>query len=127
MNRNDTNVEAMSPAECAELVRDARELVTAVERATRRTGALFVAALGLTVGSTALNLPVVGEVAAVVAVIAFTVALVMLMARIALGPMPAEVAPTAPSAVVEVPHIGSARPATGSGPATGENRKILRK
>lgn len=127
MNRNDTSTEDMSPAEYAELVRDARELVTAVERATRRTGAVFVATLGLTVAATALGLPVVGEVAAVVAVIAFTVALVMLMARIALGPMPAEVAHTTPAEAPPSPANGSARAATGSAAATGGNRRILRK
>lgn len=91
MNHTDeTPAETMSPAEYAELARDARELVTAVERATRCTGAVFVAALGLTIAATALGLPVVGEVTAVVAVAAFTAALVMLMARIGLGPMPPE-------------------------------------
>ncbi|MCP2266401.1 hypothetical protein ACFQHV_06540 [Promicromonospora thailandica] len=124
MNRNDTSTEGMSPAEYAELVREGRELVAAVERATRRTGAVFVVTMGLTIAATALGLPVVGEVAAVVAVIAFTAALVMLMARIALGPMPAEVGPAAPSGAVAVPQIGSGSPATGSGAATAENGVI---
>ena len=124
MNHNDTSAETMSPAEHAQLVREARELVTAVERATRRTGTVFVTASGIAVAATALGVPVVGEVAAVVAVIAFTAALVTLMARIALGPMPAEVVPAAPSGAVEALQIGSASPATGSGPATGVNAVI---
>lgn len=127
MNRNDTSAETMSPDEYAELVRDARTLVAAVERAVRRTGAVFAVALGLTVAATALGLDLVATLAAVVAVIAFTAALVSLMARIALGPVPAEVAPAASSGAVEAPQIGSARAATGSGAATGENRRILRK
>ncbi|WP_129782907.1 hypothetical protein [Promicromonospora panici] len=94
MNRNDT----MSPTEYADLVRDARALVAAVERGVRRTGAVFVATMGLTVAGTALGLDLVASLAAVVAVTAFTAALVLLMARIALGPAPAEVAPPPPPA-----------------------------
>lgn len=120
MNRNDN----LSPTEYAELVRDARQLVAAVERAVRRTGAVFVAALGLTVAATALRVPVVGEVAAVVAVIAFAAALVSLMCRIALGPMPAEVATTTPAGALPGTANGSGSPATGSGPATAENGVI---
>lgn len=92
MNRNDN----LSPSEYADLVHDARELVAAVERAVRRTGAVFVVTMGLTVAATALGLDLVASLAAVVAVIAFTAALVSLMARIAIGPMPAEVATTTP-------------------------------
>ncbi|MEV0891425.1 hypothetical protein [Promicromonospora sp. NPDC050262] len=124
MNRNDTSTETMSPAEYAELVRDARELVTAVERAVRRTGAVFVAAMGLTMAATALRVPVVGEVAAVVAVIAFTAALLTLVCRIAIGTMPAEVAAAAPAEVLPSPANGSGRPATGSEAATAENGVI---
>ncbi|MFC8797893.1 hypothetical protein ACFT2C_09170 [Promicromonospora sp. NPDC057138] len=120
MNRNDN----LSPTEYAELVRDARQLVAAVERAVRRTGAVFVVTMGLTVAATALGLDVVASLAAVVAVASFAVALVSLMARIALGPMPAEVATTTPAALVEHPANGSAGPATGSGTATAENGVI---
>lgn len=120
MNRNDN----LSPTEYAELVRDARELVAAVERAVRRTGAVFAATLGLTVAATALGLDLVATIAAVVAVTAFTTALVSLMARIALGPMPAEVATTTPAQALPSAAIGSGRPATGSGAATAENGVI---
>ncbi|MFJ3403455.1 hypothetical protein [Promicromonospora sp. NPDC090134] len=123
MNSNDN----LSPTEYADLVRDARELVAAVERAVRRTGTVFVVAMGLTVAATALRVPVVGEVAAVVAVTAFTAALVSLMARIALGPMPAEVAATTPAGALPSPANGSGGPATGSGPATAENGVISTK
>lgn len=123
MNRNDN----LSPNEYAELVRDARQLVAAVERAVRRTGTVFAVALGLTVAATALGLDLVATLAAVVAVIAFTAALVSLMARIALGPMPTEVATTTPAEALPSPANGSGGPATGSGAATGENRRILRK
>ena len=120
MNRNDN----LSPTEYAELVRDARELVAAVERAIRRTGAVFVIAAGGAVAGTALGLDLVASLAAVVAVIAFAAALISLMVRIALGPMPAEVAETTPADVVEHPSTGSAGPATGSGSATAENGVI---
>lgn len=95
MNRNDTSTEGMSPAEYAELVGQARELVTAVERAIRRTGAVFVTALGLTIAATALGLDLVATLAAALAVTALAAALVTVIARIALGPMPPEVAPDA--------------------------------
>ncbi|GAA4692093.1 hypothetical protein APR04_005774 [Promicromonospora umidemergens] len=120
MNSNDN----LSPTEYADLVRDARQLVAAVERAIRRTGAVFVAAIGLTVAATALGLDLVASLAAVVAVTAFTAALVSLMARIALGPMPAEVATTTPAEALPIPANGSGRPATGSGRATAENGVI---
>ncbi|GAB4087053.1 hypothetical protein GCM10028784_36830 [Myceligenerans cantabricum] len=123
MNSNDN----LSPTEYAELVRDARELVAAVELAVRRTGAVFVVALGVTVASKALGLDLVATIAAVVAVIAFTATLVTVMCRIALGPAPAEVAHTTPAALIENPAIGSGRPATGSGPATAENGVISTK
>lgn len=123
MNRNDN----LSPTEYAELVRDARELVAAVERAIRRTGAVFVVTMGLTVAATALGLELVAPLAAVVAVIAFAAALISLMVRIALGPMPAEVATTAPAGAPPSLVIGSAGPATGSGPATAENGAISTK
>lgn len=122
MNSNDN----LSPTEYAELVRDARELVVAVERAVRRTGAVFVAAMGLTVAATALRVHVVGEVAAVIAVTAFVAALVSLMVRISLGPMPAEVA-TTPAEALPSSTNGSGTPATGSGPATAENGVISTK
>lgn len=123
MNRNDN----LSSAEYAELVHAARELVAAVERAVRRCGAVFVIATGGAVAGTALGLDLVASLAAVVAVIAFTAALISLMARIALGPMPAEVATTTPAELVEHPANGSGGPATGSGTATATNRRILRK
>jgi hypothetical protein len=123
VNRNDN----LSPTEYAELVRDARELVAAVERAVRRTGTVFVAAMGLAVAATALGLDLIASLAAVVAVIAFTAALVSLMARIAIGPMPAEVATTTPAEALLSAASGSGSPATGSGPATATNRRILRK
>ncbi|WP_369370760.1 hypothetical protein AB1046_18510 [Promicromonospora sp. Populi] len=120
MNRNDN----LSPTEYADLVRDARELIAAVERAIRRTGAVFVVTMALTVAATALGLELVASLAAVVAVTAFTAALVSLMVRIAIGPMPAEVATTTPAALVEHPANGSGGPATGSGPATAGNGVI---
>ena len=120
MNSNDN----LSPTEYAELVHDARELVAAVERAVRRTGAVFAVALGVTVAATALGLDLVASLAAVVAVIAFTAALVSLMCRIALGPVPAEVAATTPAEAPPSAANGSGRPATGSGPATARNGVI---
>jgi membrane glycosyltransferase len=123
VNRNDN----LSPTEYAELVRDARELVAAVERAVRRAGIVFVVTMGLTVAATALGLDLIASLAAVVAVIAFTAALVSLMVRIAIGPMPAEVATTTPAEALPSAANGSGGPATGSGPATATNRRILRK
>ncbi|WP_275001238.1 hypothetical protein [Promicromonospora iranensis] len=120
MNRNDT----MTPQEYAGLVRDARELAAAVERAVRRTGAVFVVTMGVTVASTALGLDLVASLAAVVAVASLAVALVSLVARIALGPMPAEVTHAAPAGPGETAPNGSGRPATGSGTATAENGVI---
>ena len=120
MNEDDT----MSPAEYAELVRDARAVVAAVERAVRRTAVVFVVALSVTVATSALGLDLVATIASVIAVIAFTAALLMLMARIALGPMPVEVAPTTPAGAVESAPNGSGGPATSSGPATAENGVI---
>jgi hypothetical protein len=120
VNRNDN----LSPTEYAELVRDARQLVAAVERAVRRTGVVFVAAMGLTVAGTALGLDLVATLAALVAVTALTAALISLMARIAIGPMPAEVATTTPAEAPPSPATGSGRPATGSGPATARNGVI---
>ncbi|WP_454858437.1 hypothetical protein [Promicromonospora soli] len=120
MNSNDN----LSPTEYAELVRDARELVAAVERAVRRTGAVFVVTMGLTVAATALGLDLVASITAVVAVIAFAATLISLMARIAIGPMPAEVATTTPTEAPPSLANGSAGPATGSGPATAENGVI---
>lgn len=123
----DARTERMSPAEYAELVRDARAIVAAVERGTRRTAAVFVLTLGATVGASALGWDLAATLTCVVAVIAFTVSLLLLMARIALGAPPAEVADTTPAGPVENPANGSGGPATGSGPATAENRRILRK
>ncbi|WP_129787732.1 hypothetical protein [Promicromonospora panici] len=123
MNRNDN----LSPTEYAALVRDARALVAAVERGVRRTGAVFAVTMGLTVAGTALGLDLVASLAAVVAVTAFTAALVLLVARIALGPAPTEVGVTTPAGLIEHPANGSGRPATGSGAATPTNRRILRK
>lgn len=120
MNRNDN----LSLTEYAELVRDARELVAAVERAVRRTGTVFVVTMGLTVAATALGLDLVASLAAVVAVIAFTAALVSLMARIAIGPMPAKVAATTPAEAPPSMANGSGGPATGSGTATARNGVI---
>ncbi|MFI2365658.1 hypothetical protein [Promicromonospora sp. NPDC019610] len=120
MNSNDS----LSPTEYAELVRDARELVAAVECAVRRTGAVFVASLGVTVAATALGLDLVATLAALVAVTAFVAALVTVMVRISLGPMPAEVAHTTPAEALPSAAIGSGRPATGSGAATAENGVI---
>ncbi|MEU4364376.1 hypothetical protein [Promicromonospora sp. NPDC023987] len=120
MNRNDN----LSPTEYAELVRDARQLVTAVERAIRRTGAVFAVTMGLTVAGSALGLDLIASLAAVVAVTAFTAALVTIMCRLTLGPMPDEVATTTPAEASPGLANGSARPATGSGPATAENGVI---
>lgn len=123
MNQNDN----LSPQEYSDLVRDARELVAAVERAGRRTGVVFVVTMGLTVAATALGLDLIASLTAVIAVIAFTAALVSLMARIAIGPMPAEVTTTTPAEDPPSLANGSGTPATGSGPATATNRRILRK
>jgi membrane glycosyltransferase len=123
VNSNDN----LSPTETAELIRDARQLVAAVERAVRRTGAVFIAAMGLTVAGAALELDLVASLAAIVTVAAFAAALVTLMARIALGPMPADVATTTPTEAPPGAANGSGTPATGSGPATATNRRILRK
>ena len=59
MNQDDN----LSPTEYAELVRDARQLVAAVERAVRRTGAVFVTASGIAVAGMALGLDLVASVA----------------------------------------------------------------
>lgn len=126
MNRNDNPAETLSPTEYAELVRDAHEVIAAVERAISRTAATFALFLGLTITTTALHLPVAPTLAAVIAVVAFGAAVILVMIRIYLGPVP-EVAPTAPSPVLPAPGIGSAAPATGSGPATTENGGVSTK
>lgn len=120
MNENDN----LSPAEYAELARDARAVVAAVERAVRRTTAVFVVALGLTVAASALGLDLAATIAAALTVTAFTAALVTLMIRIALGAPPAEVAVTTPAEASPGLANGSGGPATGSGPATAENGVI---
>jgi hypothetical protein len=120
VNRNDN----LSPTEYADLVRAARELVAAVERAIHRSEVVFAVAMGLTIAASLLNLQPVATTTSVVAVGALGGGLILVMARIALGPMPAEVAHTAPAEALPSPANGSARPATGSGPATAENGVI---
>lgn len=120
MNRNDD----LSSAEYAELVRAASDLVAAVERAIHRSEVVFAVALGLTIAASLLDLDPVAKITSVVAVGALGGGLILLMARLALGPAPAEVATTAPAELVEHPANGSAGPATGSGPATAENGVI---
>lgn len=120
MNQNDD----MTPQEYADLVRDARALVAGMERATRRTATVFVIAMGATIAATALDLDPIASFSSVIAVLAFASALILLMARIALGPAPAEVATTTPAGALSSPANGSAGPATGSGPATAETGVI---
>ncbi|WP_419704592.1 hypothetical protein [Promicromonospora sp. NFX87] len=124
MNRNDN----LSSAEYAELVHAARKLVAAVERAIHRSEVVFAVAMGLTIAASLLGLDLVATITSVIAVGALGGGLILLMARLALGPAPAEVAiTTTPTELVEHPANGSAGPATGSGPATATNRRILRK
>ena len=120
MNRTDT----MTPAEHAELVRDARTIIAAVERALTRTTAVFVAASVLTIAAMVLNLLPVASITASVALGAFGLALLLLVARIALGPVPDEVATTTPVEPLADRGTGSGSPATGSSPATPANGVI---
>lgn len=119
MNHTDT----MTPTEYAELVRDARAIVAAMERALRRTGAVFAVASVLTVAAVVLRLELAASITSVIAAGAFGAAVLLLVARLALGDAPGDADP-APVWVVESVADGSARPATGSGPATAENGVI---
>lgn len=123
MNRTDT----MTPAEHAELVRDARTIITAVERALQRTTAVFVAASVLTIAAMVLNLLPVASVTSAIALGAFGLALLLLVTRVALGPVPDEVATTTPVQAPADPATGSGSPATGSSAATPGNGVITPK
>lgn len=108
--------EHTSPEEHAALVRDARALIAAMERGVRRTGAVFVIAMFVTVAATALGLDYIASGASVVGVVAFATALIILMARIALGDAPApldeattDVARSAPQGSDAAPETGSSR------------------
>jgi VIT1/CCC1 family predicted Fe2+/Mn2+ transporter len=117
-----STTEQMSPQERAELVRDANALIDAIEAGITRTGAVYVAASAVTVAALALGLTPVAGVVAVVAVLALIAAVVLVVARISLGPAPEPL----PGTVPEVAQVAE-RPATGSAPATPENRRNMRK
>ena len=117
-----SNHEQMSPAEHAELVRDAVALVNAIETGITRTGFVFVTASALTITALALGLTPVADVFSVVAVLALIAAVILVVTRISLGPAP-EPLPEATTGVAQVAE----RPATGSAPATPENGGISTK
>jgi VIT1/CCC1 family predicted Fe2+/Mn2+ transporter len=117
-----STTERMSPQEHAELVRDANALINAIETGISRTGAVYVAASVVTLAALALGLTPVAAVVATVAVLAFAAALLLVVTRISLGPAPEPL----PEAATEVAQVAE-RPATGSAPATSENRRNMRK
>jgi hypothetical protein len=114
-----STTEQMSPQEHAELVRDANALINAIETGITRTGFLFVGASAVTVAALALGLTLVGSYVAMVAALALIAAVILVATRIYLGPAPQPL-PEATTGVAQV----AKRPATGSAPATPENRVI---
>ncbi|GAA2242847.1 hypothetical protein GCM10010413_51940 [Promicromonospora sukumoe] len=117
-----TTTEQMDPQEYAALVRDANALVNAIETGITRTGFVFVSASALTVAHLAFGLAPVAQVLAAVAALAFLAAVVLVVTRISLGPVP-EPLPEGPEAATGVAQVAQS-PATGSGSATAENRVI---
>ena len=106
--------EHMNRQEHAELVRDARALIAAMERGVRRAGAVFATASALTVAAMLADLRPVASVTALVAVLAFMGALVAVCGRITLGDAPAPLDEAATDVARSDPRGSDAAPGTGS-------------
>ena len=114
--------EQMTPQEHAELVRDANALITATETGITRTGFVFVTASTLTIAALALNQRAIGAVVAVVALAALVLATLLVITRVYLGDDIESLTDVSEGAS-EVAQVAES-PATGSAPATPENRVI---
>lgn len=115
----DTIPQDMSPAEYADLVRDAHAVIDVLERVAHRSGAVFVLASVAAFGALLLNLEPVATVTATTALLGFGAGLIATVARIALGDAP----PLPEEASTEVAQV-AIRPATGSATATPRNGGI---
>ncbi|GAB4087021.1 hypothetical protein GCM10028784_36510 [Myceligenerans cantabricum] len=78
----------LDQAEAAELIRDARALIAAVETGITRVGILFALAAAATIAAMKADLHVIAEATALIALIAFAAALLGVLFRITLGDPP---------------------------------------